>query len=203
MGFWKVLGGVAVGIGTVAALPIAGPVGAVTAVGAAIAGTVGAAGGGIASVIDDEEKKAAYREGKKSAKAKEILKVQKIENALKDVMQKLKDDKSYFQLIIALFAVGMATANADGEVTEEELTELNEFVGGVASSNYPPHVKRVIAQLKNEPPSFYTAMEYVKIVGGDVDMNLFEDVIELVAYSDGHFCRDEKALLEAFKRTVA
>jgi len=203
MGFWKVLGGVAAGVGAVVALPVAGPVGVVTAVGAAVGAAVGGTAGAVASSLDEEEKESARRDGERSATAQYEVKVQKLENALKEALDRLEGDKSYFQLIIALFAVGMATAYADGKVTDDELEELNEFVGGIANSKYPPHVKDTITKLRNNPPNFSTAMKYVCKLGNDIDMRMFEYVIELVAMADGTFARDEKALLEAFKREMA
>ena len=155
------------------------------------------------SKAEEEKKYAARREGERKAKAEYAIKVEKLESALKETLQKLEDDKIYFQLLIALFAIGMATANADGEITNEELEELNEFVGGIANSKFPPHVKDMITRLRNNPPTFNTAMQYVKKLETVVDMKMFEYVIELVARSDGYFSRDEKALLFAFKKSIA
>lgn len=202
MGFWKVLGGVAAGIGAVACLPVLGAVGAVTLVGAVVGGTVGAVGGMIASSSEEEEKESCAREGERKATAKYEKKVEKLVNALKEVGDRLKDDQSYFRLLIALFAVGMATANADGKISEEELQELEEFTAGIGCSKLPSHVKGMITKLKNTPPSFNTAMNYVKKAGG-VDLSLFEAVIEVVAASDGRVDEQEKALLAAFREATA
>jgi hypothetical protein len=52
----KILGGAAIAIGAVVALPIAGPIGAITIAGALIAGGTGAVAGGVFSFFTDKEK---------------------------------------------------------------------------------------------------------------------------------------------------
>jgi tellurite resistance protein len=198
MSYWKILGGVAAGVGVVVALPIAGPIGAVTALGAVIAGTVGAAAGAVVAYSDDEDKESARKQGEQKATAKQEKEAEKLKVALQEASNRLKDDHSYFQLLIALFAVGMATANADGEVSEEELADLESFTTGIAHSNLPPHIKEEIAKLRDNPPSSNTAMEYVKKLDNP-DMKLFESVITLISESDGKTTEEETAFLAAFR----
>lgn len=202
MGFWKILGGIAAGVGAVVALPVAGPIGAVTAVGAAVGATVGGLAGAAASAIDDEEIEDARRSGERTATAKYEKKVEKLVDALKEAEERLHDDKSYFQLLIALFAVGMATANADGNISDEEMADLEEFTAGIGHSNLPPHVKGMITRLKNNPPNFNTAMKYVSKLD-DIDLKLFESVIEVVSASDGKVTEEEVAFLNAFRQAAA
>lgn len=194
MGFWKVLGGVAAGVGTVAALPAAGPILA----GAAIAGAAGAA----ASAVYGEEKSEARRSGERTATAKYEKKVQKLLAKLKEAEPILQDDKSYFQLLIALFAVGMATASADGDISDEERVDLEEFTAGIGHSHLPPHVKGMITSLKNNPPNFNTAVNHVSKLE-NVDLSLFESVIEVISASDGKVSEEETALLSAFRKAAA
>ena len=202
MGFWKVLGGVAAGVGAVVALPVAGPIGAVTAVGAAVGAVTGGFAGAAASAIDEEKRNDARRSGERRATAKYEKKVEKLVSALGEAEEKLHDDKSYFQLLIALFAVGMATANADGDVSDEEMADLDEFVAGIGHSNLPPQVKGAITRLKNSPPNFTTAMKHVSKLE-NVHLSLFESVIELVSASDGKVSEQESALLSAFRKAAA
>ncbi len=202
MGFWKVLGGVAAGVGAVVLLPVAGPIGAVTAVGAAVGAGLGGLAGAAASAIDEEEKSDARRSGERVATAKYEKKVQKLVAALQEAEEKLHDDKSYFQLLIALFAVGMATANADGDISDEEMADLEEFTAGIGHSNLPPHVKGAITRLKNNPPNLKTAMTHVSKLE-NIDLSLFESVIEVVSASDGKVSEEETALLSAFRKAAA
>ena len=202
MGFWKVLGGIAAGVGVIVALPVAGPIGVVTAIGAAVGAGIGGLVGAAASLGEEEEKESCRREGERVAVAKYEKKVEKLVVALKDAEGKLLDDKSYFQLLIALFAVGMATANADGNVSEEELADLEQFAAGIGHSNLPPHVKGMFTRLKNKPPTFNAAMQYVNKLD-TVDVSLFQKVIEIVSASDGIVTAEETAMLAAFNQAVA
>lgn len=202
MGYWKVLGGVAAGVGAVVALPVAGPIGVVTAVGAAVGAVAGGIAGAAASLADEEERKEAGRSGERKASAKYEKKVEKLLTRLKKADEVLQDDKSYFRLLIALFAVGMATANADGEISEQETADLDEFVMGIGHSKLPPHVKGAITKLRNRPPTFATAMEHV-VKLENVDRGLFEAVIEVVSASDGKVSEQEAALLSAFREAAA
>lgn len=202
MGYWKVLGGVAAGVGAVVALPVAGPIGAVTAVGAAVGAIAGGIAGAATSLADEEQRKEARRSGERKASAKYEKKVAKLVTGLQKAEGVLRDDRSYFQLLIALFAVGMATANADGEISEEERADLDEFVMGIGHSKLPPHVKGAITRLRNRPPNFATAMKHVAKLE-EVDRGLFEAVIEVVSASDGKVSEQESALLSAFRQAAA
>jgi tellurite resistance protein len=202
MGFWKVLGGVAAGVGVMVALPVAGPIGAVTAIGSAVGAGLGGLAGAAASAIDENEKSDARRSGEQAATAKYEKKVQKLVTALQEAEAKLHDDKSYFQLLIALFAVGMATASADGHVSDEELADLEEFTAGISHSSLPPHVKGMITRMKNNPPNLNTAMKHVSKLE-NVDLSLFEAVIEVISASDGKVSEEETALLSAFRKATA
>jgi tellurite resistance protein len=212
MGFWKILGGITIGVGAVAAAPFTGGGSVLAGVSLlsslAGAGTVaaavgsGIAGGTIGAVMSDSDKEEGRREGERIATAKYEQKVEKLNRALEETLGKMKEDKSYFQLIIALFAVGMATANADGNVSAEEINELDEFITGAAYSSLPPHVKEVIAKLKANPPTFNEAMQLAKKLD-EIDKILFETVIELVSLSDGSVNDKERAILAAFRQKAA
>jgi len=202
MGFWKVLGGIAAGVGAVALLPVAGPIGAVTALGAAVGGGVGGLAGAAASAAAEGEKDDARRSGEEAAVTKYEQRLQKLIAALQKAEEQLHDDKAYFQLLIALYAVGLATAYADGNISDDELANLEEFTAGIGHSALPPHVKGIITRLKNNPPNFNTAMNYVSKLS-HVDQGLFESVIEVISASDGKISEEEAALLSAFRKAVA
>jgi hypothetical protein len=212
MGFWKIIGGMAIGVGAIAAAPFTGGgsvLGATTLLASLSgAGTIAAAvaaataGGVAASKISNSDKESGRKEGEKIATAKYQKKVEKLEVALFKALGTLEDDKGYFKLIVALFAVGMATANADGKISEEELIELNEFLTGAAHESLPAHINKIIAKLKATPPSFSEAMNYVNKLK-NIDLSLFENVIQLISHSDGKVTKEETAFLAAFRLAVA
>jgi len=203
MSFWKVLAGVAAGVGIVVALPVAGPIGAVTAIGAAVGAAGGGIAGGIASAIDEEEKKAVYNKGKNEGLAEHQLKIDKLVKSLKEAQKRLNNEKNYFDLLVALFSVGMTTANADGKVSEEELVEIEEFCTGIMAAQLPQHIQNEIDYLKTNPPSFNTTLELVRKLDHSIDRDVFIQVIELVASADDDFSEPEKQVLYAFKNEVA
>jgi len=198
MRYLKILGGVAAGVGTVVALPIAGSIGTVTALGAAIAGTLGGVAGAAVAMSDEEGNDTARNKGERIATAKYREETEKLTNALKEAKDRLNNDKSYFQLLIALFAVGMAAAKANGTAPQEKIDDLEQFIMGFSFSNIPPHVKNEIDKLKFYEPDLKMAMQYVNKLDNP-DMKLFEDVILLISESDGKTTEEERAFLAAFK----
>ena len=205
MNYWKVLGGViagaGAGVGAVVFLPVAGTVGAVTLAGSAIAAGVGAAVGGTTGAVvaeQDEEKDSAL----KDAKAKMIAKENKFNAKFNEQITKFKESQEYFDLVIALFAMGMAAANADGKIVNEEQEAIDEFIAGLAKSKLPKKIKDKINNLKQNPPSLNTAITLAKKIK-DVNWELFETVISLVANADGKNDPQEIAFKEAFHKETA
>ncbi|PSV27527.1 MULTISPECIES: hypothetical protein [unclassified Photobacterium] len=200
MSFWKVIGGAAAGIACVVALPIAGPVGAITAAGAAIAGGVGAAAGGVAAAMDDGEEEA-ERRGERRANAEQELKYSKLTAAFEDAKNRLDETENYFNLLIAMEAVGLACANCDGEISLEERQEIDEFIAGVSSSELPSHVKRKIEDMAKNPPNVNTAFALAQKVGLN-SFELYNEIIEVVMHADGRVHENEKAFEQAWNTLV-
>lgn len=197
MGFWKVLAGAATGVAAVVALPIAGPVGAITAVGAAVAGATGAAGGAIADALDDSEERAEKR-GRQKATAEYEAKLAKI----KEVFEKwAKDWHRYGNHVVAVTAVGLACANCDGEIHEDELKDIKEFVSGITQSSLPEVVKEQIENLHQKPPSLTTAHRLAKKAG--VDFEFLDSVIKVVMHADNRIHPGEQAFLVAWQKLCA
>lgn len=207
MGFGKIFGLALLGVAAVAAAPFTGggsilgaaSLGASLAgagVATAGAGAVGAAAGVILSRKEEEEE-----EKRKEVMANLNKKAEKYENAFKEAIAEFHGDKEYFNYIIACTAIGMSVANADGEIAEEELLEINEFVGGIASSNYPKHVKAAISKLKENPPTFSEAIRYLEKVNSS-NYDSIRDLIEVVIETDGVRHEKEKAFLEAYNGAI-
>lgn len=206
MGVFKsigyVVGGIAVGVGAVVALPIAGPIGAITGIGALIAGGTGGVAGVIFSSKDDSEAKAkheGFKRGQQYANSENSVRMNQLLDNLKKQEEKFKEHKDFEIFTIAAFAVGISVANCDGELHLEEISDLEEIISGESYKSLPISLKNEIRKLKNNPPSFTTAMEYVKKVNKD-KWESFSDIIELVMNADGHIRREENAYFEAWKR---
>lgn len=236
MGFWKILGGIAAGVGAVALLPVAGAVGAVTATGAIVGGAVGAvvaAGTGdedekkrlreenertsarcaIATnnakkmIAESKEKVAAAQKKAKQAEQRtaEVEKcLQEAASAVERYRESLKDVESHYQLIIALTAIGLAAAKADGEVDERETSELDEYISGVAASKLPAKVKARIQYLHNHPPTFEKAAEEImKLEKDGLPVDVFRQLIVDVINADGVVMETETAFLRKWDAMVA
>ena len=207
MGFGKILGLAALGVGAVAAAPFTGGgslLGAAT-LGASLAGAGATAAG--AGAVGAVAGIALSRKEEEEAKAQEEelagyrLKAEKYEEAFKRAISEFKGDKEYFNYIIASTAIGMAMANADGEISDEELTEMDEFIGGIASSNYPEHVKQAIKKLRENPPTFNEAIQYLEKVK-ETNYESIRNLIELVMEADGYIDEKEQAFIEAFDTSI-
>ncbi|PVZ70396.1 hypothetical protein [Pelagibaculum spongiae] len=200
MSFWKVLGGAAAGVACIVALPVAGPIGAVTAAGAAIAGTLGATAGGIAEAMDDSEEEAEKR-GEERAAAEYDKKYEKLLVAFEDAKSRIKDTEGYFNLIIAMEAVGLACANCDGEISENERLEIDTFIAGSVAGNLPENIKKKIQSIADNPPNITTAFHYASKVGLN-STELFEDIIEIVMEADGYRASEEEKFKSQWNQLV-
>lgn len=204
MNFWKIAAGAAIGIGAIAAAPFTGGgsiigaatlasslAGAGTIAAATAAGVAGAGAGYAMSKADDKRADEHRNEGRKEAEED----IKTLQNALNEYQSKLSSSKQYFDLLIALSAVGFATANCDGEICEKERLQIADFVTGVATSNLPDEVKSIIKTFEVSPPSLSQAFELANKLP-DYPNDLFEEVINVVMHADGVVHASE----ERFKR---
>ena len=210
MGIGKMLAFAGLGVAAVAAAPFTGGgsiLAATTAAGSlAGAGTLAAAAGAAATgaaigkSLSDKEK--AEREELLEENAMLNQKAAKYEREFKEALERFQGDKEYFNYIIATTAIGISMANADGEISEEERVELEEFVGGIANSNYPEHIKEIIQKLYDNPPSFNTALQYLEKVDPS-NYESIKDMLELIMEADGHIHEKEQAFLQAFEANLS
>ncbi len=209
MGLGKVLAFAGLGIAAVAAAPFTGggSILAATTAGASLAGAgtiaaavgAGAAGAAVGKAISDNGEK--EKDDLKEENARLNLKAEKFEKEFKAAIERFQGDKEYFNYIIASTAIGISMANADGVVDERERDELEEFIGGVASSNYPEHIKEVIQDLYDNPVNFNTALKYLEKVNPS-NYEGISDMLELVMEADGNIHDKEVAFLAAFDSSI-
>lgn len=210
MGLGKILaytvGGVALGVGAVAAAPFTGGgslFGAATLAGSLMgAGTIAAAAG-TAAVAGGAGAYMARKENEEDEKlnqelAEQKLRADKLEEGIKKALSTFQGDREYFNYIIGLTAIGLAMANADGEIAPEERRELEEFIGGIANSNYPPYVKQAINDLYENVPNLMTAMKYISKINPK-NHETIRDLIKLVMMADNIRHEREVAFIQAFE----
>ncbi|MGL6001903.1 MAG: hypothetical protein ACRCZ4_07380, partial [Plesiomonas sp.] len=119
----KILTGIAVGVGAVAAAPftgggsllggvslIASLSGAGTIATAVGAGAVGGLVGAAVADSDEEEVKQAKEKGRAEGRAESAVQMEKLLNKLSQALEKLKSHDEHFKAIIAMEAVGVSCA---------------------------------------------------------------------------------------------
>lgn len=213
MGLGKILGytvlGIVGGVAAVAAAPFTGGgsiIGAATlATSLAGAGTIAAAAG-TAAVAGGAGAYFAKKENEedeaKDAKIQELaLKAEKLEKGIRKALETFDGDKEYFNYIIGLTAIGLAMANVDGDILPEERQELEEFIGGIANSNYPLYVKETINNLYKDVPNLMTAMRYISKINPS-NYDSVRELIELIMVSDEVKHHKEVAFMQAFEAQI-
>ena len=201
MGWGKILSLATLGVGAIAAAPFTGGgsiLGAVTLAGSlagasAAAAGAGAVGAGVGYVLSRKEDKEKEKQDEKIAKFNQ--KAEKAETAL-------KEHEKHTNLILALSALGCAMANADGEISPEEIIELNEFVGGLSSQGYPTHIVNQINEMTSNPPTFNEAMKHLEKVEA-IEYPEIRNLLIMIMESDGVIHKKEEAFLKAFDIRIA
>lgn len=209
----KILAGVAIGIGAVAAAPFTGGgslLGGATAL-ASLAGTgtiVAAAGAGLTGAVvgaamadsEEKEKENIKNEGKAEGKAEYLLEIGKLEKKLIEALTNLKSHDAHFKAIIALEAVGVACAACDGDFSDKEKEEIGEFVKGMLDQKIPEDVKQKIQSVYDNPPTVKEA--YILAEASGVSLDFYEDLIQFVMQIDG-IKKEERAFLQAWRQLKA
>ena len=205
MNYLVIVGGAVIGVGAVAAAPFTGGgslLGAASlATSLAGAGTIAAATGaaavgtavgvGISSIEKDKLQKKIDTQ-----KTMHELEKKKIIEKLEIILQ---DTTKIYDYFIAMHAIGIAAANADGYISKEESQEIEEFVCGVMSCNFPDSVKSQIQNLTDNPPSLQTAYAFLKNTGlTEKGWNDIDDLIEIVINADDYKDEKETAFREAW-----
>lgn len=209
----KILAGVAIGVGAVAAAPFTGGgsvlAGATALTSLAGAGTiatavgVGLVGGITGAVIADteeEEKKAIHDKGKSEGMAIAQQRIAALEKKLSSALQQLKSTDELFNAIIALEAVGVACAACDDDFSDAEKEEIGEFVRGMMAQTIPERVKAKIQDIYDNPPTVQEAFTLAENSG--LEMAMFEEVIQFVMEIDG-IKPEEKVFVRAWSQLEA
>lgn len=209
----KILTGVAVGVGAVAAAPftgggsllggaslIASLSGAGTIAAAVGAGVAGGAVGAAVADSDDNEKKQIKEEGRAEGRAENSLQIEKLAKKLVQALEKLKSHDEHFNAIIAMEAVGVSCAACDGDFSENEREEIGEFVKGMISQNIPEDVKEKIQSIYDNPPTVKEAFLLAKTTG--MPLEVYEDLIRFVMEIDG-VKPEEEAFVQAWNQLKA
>ena len=187
MSFWKIMGGIAAGIGTVVALPVAGAIGGITLAGATTGGTLGGVIAVMASTNEKEkvreENKSAYKKGRSDEKVEAEIKVKELANSLKGKAKLIKENKNYFEILLAMFTIGVSIKNCNEEIAPKKREEIFDFVADISHLLTPLGLQDCILKMYNTFPTYNSAMEYMKNVDHS-SIELFSQIIDLVSHGE-------------------
>lgn len=205
MGFFKCLAYVGCGIGAVVLAPVTGggslavaigAMGTTTLAGAAIGAGVGATAAAVAHSVEGKEK--AYTKGvKEGTRAGEYIASQQYEKKISQLGERFKRYQDADFKLVSMYALGLATANADGHICNEEQEELDAFVSGCMAGYLPDHIKATIGDLSKNPPTLEVAVEYAKKAG--LSKEDITDIIDIVAGADGSVTYFEDQFIDRWK----
>lgn len=143
----------------------------------------------------EEGKSQAREEGRKAG---ESAASQKYQKKVSDLTDRLRGYHDFDKTVVGLYAVGLATANADGHIADEEISEINDFVAGCTSGKLPVPVKKTISELRKNPPTLEKAVEFARDAG--LSKRDIQDVIDLVVMADDEYCQQERKFVAAWKQ---
>ena len=206
MGFFKCLAYVAGGVGAVVLAPMTGggsialaigAIGTTTAAGAVIGAGIGAAAAAVDHAASSKE--ASFNQGVAvGAKAGKQSAQKMYEQKISKLIKKLKSYHDTEEKILGMYAVGLAIANADGDICKEERDELDSFVCGCMSGHLPAHIKDTIELLSKKPPTLTRALKFAK--DASVPKTDIDDIIDLIANADEVIHEKEAAFTKRWKK---
>jgi len=201
MGLFKVLGGVALGVGAVAAAPFTGGgsiIGAASLVGS-LAGA-GIAGAAAASALDKKQEEESAWERARTFEQGVVAGEGKVKEKLERVMN---DAKKRDELLIAGTALGIAVAQCDGEIAEEELLEMQTFLGDI---NNMPHIpdatKGRISMIIDMKPDLKTSLNFLNKVDNEC-LEFLDEMINVMIMADGEVHPAEVELKKQWKSYIS
>lgn len=103
----------------------------------------------------------------------------------------------YGKLLLALAAVGIATANVDDRISDRERLQIQDFFEVIEKSPIPRNMKQKITGLLDAPPTIREAFQYAQDVP-NCDPNIFRNMIIIVGNCDEDFSEKERDLLKTW-----
>lgn len=198
----KILLGVGVGIGAIAAAPFTGG-GSVFAAGASLgaalagAGTAAACGAvvggslGAAASAVDEKKRRKEREAAKSRGFSDGLKKGEAETK-KKITKIMTDTRKRDDYLIALTALCYAVADCDGKITEEEQDELDYSLNYIKTNGaLPAPLKGQLTRIKNRKDGFEKVTTKLDKIATK-DLPVFSDIIKNIIDANGFMAPEEQ-----------
>jgi hypothetical protein len=163
----------------------------------------------VTEIVDIQEKRekllAKDKERKQTVQKHTQKAQQEFKSAVINNAQQNREQNA--QLVIALFAVGLAAAEADGHISLDEQRELQQFIHQISSRNYPGGklpvaVVQKVEMFKSFKLSMEDAFSEIKRLEKP-DFALFRRLIELIINADGGDPTSEETnLLKEYDKLV-
>ena len=210
------MAGALIGVGAVAAAPFTGGgsllgaaglaaslSGAGTIAGAVGAGVAGAAAGGALGRKEENDLQQTVKDAVQKEKAKNALREERLKE---DIKEMLANSAKREQFIVTAFAVGICTANCDGEICAEELEEIDLLVSGIGTSEMlSKETKSRIEELRASPPTLQTVWSEIERhqFTEKKYLDIFGEIIQITIEADNKTEDAEKEFLSVWNNWAA
>jgi len=116
-----------------------------------------------------------------------------------ETLANFQGGKAWLDLMRAMFAVGIAIAAADGEISESERQDIYEYVGGAAYQSLPTGLLGTVQAWLASPPTIEEAFELAQRCGEE-NMHLIEEVMKVAIHADSEEHPAELEFLNKWNR---
>ena len=184
---------------------VGGPVGAALAAGAVHAGSKIIEASKEDEKVDSEKRNNDTKRDELMRQREQRLEARKAKEQeekrrLQEERQKAEDEVNNAvaqkeQFLVALLAVGIATASVDGPISADEKHELDEALKMAAGNELPAKVQARYEQYLKQPPTFMQAKKEVCKLDNP-DNKLFRTLVESIVHSDNEVSEEEEDFLE-------
>lgn len=149
------------------------------------------------NLSEEEIKKynSAKEEGRQEAKAEFDIKLKEINEQFRKVREILKEYEQLENFLMGAFAIGIAAANIDENVSHQERKVMELAILGLGFNTIPSGILNKISQLFIEKPAFNDAMRVIDKVD-KVHWGLFDNVVDVVLSLDD-YNKEQKAAFRA------
>jgi uncharacterized protein (DUF697 family) len=170
---------------------------------AAITETVGWAAVKYFENMSTEEIKkysSAKEEGKQEAKAEYEIKLKEINEKFHKACEVIKQYEQLENFVVGAFSIGIAAANIDGTISDNERRTMEFAIMGLGYNTFPDTILNKISQLFYDKPTFNDAMKVIDKVDKKY-WALFDNVVEVVLSVDDSDKEQKSAFKAAWKST--
>ena len=141
-------------------------------------------------------------DGKSKAAAEYALRLERMNLELsKRFKVAIREREQFFDVVLAMCAVGAAAANCEGSIKSEAREIIEQFVAGVSGPHLPSGIRSEVDRIFDDPPNLQAAFSSAKKVS--VPLELCEEIVALLMNSDGLEETQGRTFLTAWQRLAS